>query len=378
MPVFNAEAYLAESIESVLGQTVEDFELIAVDDGSEDGSRAILERFARLDSRVRVVANEKTPGLACGSNRGWRLSRATYVARLDADDVALPQRLSTQIAFLDAHPSVAAVGGAAITIDPSGRQMSVMRSPTSSSVIRATLPRRNCFVHSSVTMRRAALEEVGGYRFNRGGDYDLWLRLSERFDLANLLQPVVLYRVHAGQISIVAVEEVARNNVAFRAAARSRVASGKDPLAGMHELTPEVLEGLALDQSEVDRALEVALLSMASRLADLGRHEDADQLVARASLTLGGRATRAFAAARELNKARVRLNAGRRHAGAAHVLLASRHDPSYTHSRVVAALGDRMNRSHTPRPLRGRSLFRYTKRVFLAIARATPSRTSAT
>lgn len=350
MPVFNAEPYLSEAVESVLEQTLEDLELVAVDDGSEDGSRAILQRFAQLDPRVRVVANERNLGLAATSNRGWRLARAMYIARLDADDVALPERLSSQIEFLDAHPSVAAVGGAAITIDPSGRQISVMRYPTSSSVIRARLPRRNCFVHSSVTLRRAALEEVAGYRFDTGGGYDLWLRLSERFDLANLPEPVVLYRLYAGQTSIVAVEELARNSVAIRAAARSRVASGQDPLAGVHELTPAVLEGLEINQTEIDRALEVAWLSMASRLAELGRNDEADQLVAQASGTLGRRATRAFAAAQELKQAGTLLGAGRRFAGAAHVLLAWRHDPRYTYSRVLAALGDRMNR---PRKVAG-------------------------
>ncbi len=344
MPVFNAEAYLAESVESVLGQTLEDFELVAVDDGSEDGSRAILERFARLDPRVRVVVNEKPLGLAATSNSCWRHSRTTYVARLDADDVALPERLSRQVAFLEAHPTVAAVGGAAITIDPAGRQLSVMRPPSSSSVIRVRLPRRNCFVHSSVTARRAALEQVGGYRFHPGGDYDLWLRLAEQFELANLPEPVVLYRMYAGQTSIVAVEQVARNSVAFRAAARARVASGKDPLAGVAELTPAVLAGLELDQHEVDRALEVALLSMASRLSEIGEQELADQLVAAAARTLGGRATRAFAAARELNKAGTLLGAGRRYSGAAHVLKAWRHDPTYTRARVAAAFGDRLNR----------------------------------
>ena len=197
MPVYNAGDFVSEAVESVLAQTFDELELIAVDDGSSDDSRSILERYARLDSRVRVVRNETNLGLVPATNLGCRLSRSEYIARLDADDVALPDRLASQVEFLDSHPSVAAVGGAAISIDPSGRQISVLRLPSSSAAIRARMPKRCCFIHSSVTMRRDAFEAVGGYRFGPGGGYDLWLRLSERFDLANLPQPVVRYRVHA-------------------------------------------------------------------------------------------------------------------------------------------------------------------------------------
>ena len=343
MPVFNAEPYLAEAIESVLGQTLADLELVALDDGSRDGSRATLERFARADRRVRVVINERNLGIAGARNRGWRLARAPYVACLDADDVALPDRLTRQADFLDAHPSVAAVGGAVITIDGSGRRISTRRYPTRNRTIQSTLLRHNCMAHPSMTMRRACLEAIGGYGSLRTSeDYNLWLRLSERFELANLPEPVVLHRLHLNQISVVSLEQQAREARAVCAAARARRASGVDPLAGVRELTPEILERLRLDEAELAAAAKGELIARAAILADLGHPREAEQLVEEASRWLGPQAAKAFAATTELKRAETLLHTHRPVAAAGHVLLALGREPRQGFSLLAGWLGPRV------------------------------------
>jgi glycosyltransferase involved in cell wall biosynthesis len=343
MPVYNGEAYLAEAIDSVLGQTLHDFELIAVDDASQDRSRAILERFARADDRIRVVANERNLGSSSALNRGWRVARARYIARLDADDMALPDRLSRQVDFLDAHQRVAAVGGAAITIDAHGRHMSVKRYPTTHRAIRSTLLRHNCLSHPSVTMRRAALEAVGGYRFRCAAeDYDLWLRLSERFELATLPEPVILYRLHLRQVSVRSLEHVVRDALLVRGAARARRTSGRDPLAGVEELTDDMLRKLHISDLELRSAVERESIERAAILADLGSHEQAQQLIEQASRVLGPRAARAFEATTALRHAQALLRTRRRVPAATEVLRAFKRDPGYTVSLVVGWLGPRV------------------------------------
>ena len=342
LPVYNGEAYLDEALESVLDQTFTDWEVIAIDDGSRDASRSILERFAAADSRVRILANETNEGISAALNRGWREARGVYIARLDADDVALPERFARQVAFLDAHPSVAAVGSAAIFIDGGGRRLSIARVPTSNRAIKATLPRHNCFNHPSMTLRRAALEAVGGYRFDHVEDYDLWLRLSERLDLANLSEPLILYRLHPDQVSLRVLEDQVRRAIAVRAAARIRQSSGVDPLDGVDDLMPEVVAQLCPDGPEIGAALEPELLTWATILVELGRGEQAEELVEQASRTLGPRAQAAFASARELRLAERSWTSGRPSASFGHVLRAFRHDPVFASSRLHAWLSDRV------------------------------------
>jgi hypothetical protein len=183
-------------------------------------------------------------------------------------------------------------------------------------------------------IRRAALEAVGGYRFKIGHDYDLWLRLSDRFELANLRQPVVLHRLHLGQLTGGALEHQTTAAVAFSWAARQRRALGVDPLTGVPELTPEVLRSLPIDEAKVRSALEHELIARAAILADCGHLADAESLVEHASRTLGPRAEAAFAATLELKCAESLVRRRRRLAAVRHVLLAFKHEPRHTFSLV--------------------------------------------
>jgi len=343
MPVFDGEAYLAEAVESVLGQSLSDLELIVVDDGSQDGSRAILERFAEEDPRLHLIVNETNLGAMAASNLAWQAARAPYVARLDADDVALPDRLSRQVAFLDAHPRVAAVGGAIIRIDSAGRRGATIRFPTGSRGIRRTLRRHNCLAHSAVAMRRSALLEIGGYRLEVAEDFDIWLRLSERWELANLPEPVGLYREHPAQVTFVKLEGQTTAALAVRAAARSRRAGRSDPLDGARRLTPELLERLEVGPEQVATAVERVCLELAAAYELLGHGVEAAALLAQARASLGKRAERAFAAALALKRADVRLGQRRPVSALAQAGLAVLNAPGYSTARLAARLRDRTN-----------------------------------
>lgn len=204
MPVYNARRYLAEAIESVLAQTLDDFEFICVDDGSTDGSSAILSDYARRDARVRIVSRPNT-GVWKALNDGIEASRGKLIARMDADDVSLPQRFEKQVAFLDAHPEVVAVGCPVLIIDADGAPLREMPHPprlTHDEIDSAHLTGGGqVFFHPTLLFRRDALEQVGLYRnWPAAQDLDLFLRLAEIGKLANIPDVLLKYRQHMGSV----------------------------------------------------------------------------------------------------------------------------------------------------------------------------------
>jgi len=209
MAVYNAAPYVEESLASVLGQSLCDLEVVVVDDGSTDGSAAIVERLARSDPRVRL-ARQENRGLPAALNAGLTHARAPFVARMDADDISLPERLARQADFLDAHLDVAVVGGAVRTF---GRARgNVWRYPVNPADVAAALLFVNPIAHPAAMFRRAAVEALGGYdEGNRyGEDYALWAVLSAEHRLANLAEVVLRYRVHGDQMGAVRTDEVRR------------------------------------------------------------------------------------------------------------------------------------------------------------------------
>jgi glycosyltransferase involved in cell wall biosynthesis len=200
MGVHNGAPWISRAVESVLAQTLADLELIVVDDGSTDATPGLLAAVG--DPRLTVEAQPRA-GLARALNRALARARAPLVARLDADDMALPPRLARQRAFLDAHPAVGLLGTAARVVDESGHPVGAIQPPEDDDAIRRALIRRNPFVHSSVMLRRALVEQVGGYdvSFAVAQDYDLWLRLSRITRMANLAEPLVVRRLVAGRVT---------------------------------------------------------------------------------------------------------------------------------------------------------------------------------
>jgi glycosyltransferase involved in cell wall biosynthesis len=198
LPLFNAERYLAEAVESILAQSFRDFELLVHDDGSTDGSLRILRDFSRSDPRV-IVSSSPNQGITPTLNFLLRKAQAPYIARMDADDVAFPQRFERQVGYLDSHPDCVLVGGRIVLIDPEGRKLKVFQLPTSHAEIDAeNLRGRMAIAHPVVMMRATAIKKVGGYRegFTHAEDIDLWLRLAEVGRLANLDEVLLYYRQH--------------------------------------------------------------------------------------------------------------------------------------------------------------------------------------
>lgn len=200
--VYNGERFIAQTLDSVLAQTFADWRLIVVDDRSTDRTAAILADYAGRDPRIVVVPGPHQ-GIAAAANAGLAHVTAPLVARLDADDIALPERLQVQHDFLARHPDVLAVGSDVMLIDENNRRLRRRRAPVGWQKIRDILQTRNCMCHPSATIRASALKQIGGYRdkFRNSLDYDLWLRISEIGKIENIPQDLLFYRRHAAQVS---------------------------------------------------------------------------------------------------------------------------------------------------------------------------------
>lgn len=199
MPVFNAGKYLHEALESIRRQTFVDWEMIAVDDGSTDGSGEILGHHAKHDSRIRVVSRPNT-GIVGALNDGLQECRGRYVARMDADDISLPQRLERQVAHMEHHPDCVALGSWVTFIDPQGWKLFRWEMPhTHKAIVQDLLGGgMSGLVHPVVMFRAGTLKEVGGYReeFQWVEDVELYTRLASLGHLAILREHLLLYRQH--------------------------------------------------------------------------------------------------------------------------------------------------------------------------------------
>lgn len=194
MPVYNGMRYIREAVDSVFAQTFTDFELLIVDDASTDGSRAYLASLA--DPRVRVVTNEVNLGQTATLNRGLSLARGAFIARLDQDDVCLPERLERQLATHEARPDVALSCTWEYTIDSLGRRRRIWRAGIANrGEFLGTLAVGKVPVwHPSVMFAADAVRAVGGYdpSIVLAEDYDLWLKLALAGHNAAVVQPILL------------------------------------------------------------------------------------------------------------------------------------------------------------------------------------------
>jgi glycosyltransferase involved in cell wall biosynthesis len=201
MAVHNGERHLPPAIESILGQTFDDLELVVVDDASTDRSRAIVESYD--DARVRVLVNTENLGLTRSLNRGLAETRGRYVARQDADDLSARNRLALQIGHLEQHPEVALIASAYRRIDDDGRDQGSRAAPLATLDVRWRLLFLNAFAHSSIVFRRSSVVELGGYdeAVLYAQDYDLWSRIAERHEVAALPEELVSYRRSAASMT---------------------------------------------------------------------------------------------------------------------------------------------------------------------------------
>jgi glycosyltransferase involved in cell wall biosynthesis len=198
MPIYNTQRYVAEAIASITAQTMTDWELIAVDDGSTDRSADVVADLASHDSRIRLL--RLTHRGVANVNHGLAATRAPYVARMDSDDWCEPDRLQRQVDFLDTNPGCVAVGTWLIRTDPQGNPAGEQKPPLDHATIDAALMRGDgsSITQGTTMYRRAALDRVGGWRDRHGWveDMDLYLRLAEVGQLANLPEFLYRYRRH--------------------------------------------------------------------------------------------------------------------------------------------------------------------------------------
>lgn len=194
LPVYNAEKYLAESVESILRQTHENFELIIINDGSKDNSAAVVKSFS--DPRI-VYIEQENAGLAATLNRGISTAKYEYIARQDNDDISEPQRFEKQIEFLEANKDVALVGSWASIIDENGQAVNRHHKHfVNNAELKFALLFDNPFVHSSVMFLKSAWKKAGGYNTDRAifEDYYLWSSLSKHYKIANIPEYLLQYR----------------------------------------------------------------------------------------------------------------------------------------------------------------------------------------
>jgi glycosyltransferase involved in cell wall biosynthesis len=202
MPVYNGARFLRVAVESILSQTFRDFDFLIVDDGSTDESPAILREYAARDSRIRIES-QPNAGIAGALNVGLTLTQATYVARMDADDIASPERLERQLAVMESDSSVVACGTQAEEIDAEGQIRCAIQYPTTSVRLKLALLTKPPFLHPTTMLRRSALLAAGGYTSGCPiEDCDLWWKLATRGNFACTPDVLLRYRVHGANYAI--------------------------------------------------------------------------------------------------------------------------------------------------------------------------------
>lgn len=198
MPVYNCELYIEEAVESILNQTCSDFEFLIIDDASTDNTVSIIKSYQ--DSRIQLIEKPLNTGLTNSLNLGLRLARGKYIARMDGDDISVPERFAKQITFLEANPDVV-LCGAWFNIVGSNKLVKV---PEHHDAIKLALLRGNCIAHPTVMIRKEILDEFSiTYEEHKEAaeDYDLWVRLLMLGKLHNLQEVLLDYRMHNAQVS---------------------------------------------------------------------------------------------------------------------------------------------------------------------------------
>lgn len=203
MPVFNGQDYVKDAIDSILSQEFKDFECIIINDGSTDHTQPILTSYR--DRRIKIISHKHNQGIVPSLNDGINISSGTYIARMDADDISDPKRLSIQVKFLDNNPRVAVVGTFLKITTPSGKLLFTIEQPTRDQAIKRFLLQDSCLAHGSVMMRKKALVDVGMYNPSKqvihAEDYDLFTRLAAKYELANIPQYLYTRKEHQESVS---------------------------------------------------------------------------------------------------------------------------------------------------------------------------------
>lgn len=194
MSVYNGEAFVAKSVESIVKQTYGDFEFIIIDDGSTDNTPKILKKYTEQDKRIRII-KQKNQGLTRSLNRGASLAQGMFIARLDADDISMPERLERQVRYLVDNPDVVVVGSCAGPISGEDTVFNLVKDGIREGAVRVDISMQNFLPHSSAMFRKDIFEKCRGYdeSFKVSQDFDLWNRMS-RFGNVDVLNEILVKR----------------------------------------------------------------------------------------------------------------------------------------------------------------------------------------
>jgi len=198
MPVYNSQTYLQESIDSMLGQSYKNFEFIIVDDGSKDKSNNIIKKYS--DKRIKLITHKTNLGIVASLNEGLAIAKGKYIIRMDSDDISFPDRLKTQVDFMESNPEVGVCGS---WIEVFGTSNYIWRPPTSHEEIKVLLFVESALAHPSVCIRREILTKYElqyDKKYQYVEDYKLWIELSKITKLANVPAVLLKYRTHNTQI----------------------------------------------------------------------------------------------------------------------------------------------------------------------------------
>ena len=198
MPVYNCERYVKDAIQSILNQSYTNFELLILDDNSSDSTKTIINEFT--DLRIKLIEKSKNTGYTNSLNYGLSIAKGTYIARMDGDDISIPERFAKQVAFLELHPDVIVCGTNYKIIGTN----KVKILPETHEDIKIELLKNTCFGHPTVMIRKEILDRYDlMYDIEKepAEDYDLWVRLLKYGRLYNLNEVLLHYRVYDGQVS---------------------------------------------------------------------------------------------------------------------------------------------------------------------------------
>lgn len=309
MPMHNAAPFVGMAIDSILTQTMGDFVFYIVDDGSTDGSGAIAAAKAAGDPRIHLITQPNS-GIVASLNRMLELVDTEYVARMDADDVALPLRFEKQLARLEAEPRLGALGTQFIEIAADGRVLDAnFRQPTGAAAIRDALADRQPIGNPTAMFRTRALRDAGLYRqpFSHCEDYDLFLRLADIADIENLPDVLFHYRRSPGQMSTFNHAIQTRQACYARFAHEERMAGRRDPFEGLDTLPPTTELDAFMGRNGVGASLEAAILTQLRYTVATMRDAEFDDYCIKVAdgiaVTGGGRTVLRCVAARRFDRA---------------------------------------------------------------------------
>lgn len=248
MAVHNDAPFLDDAIQSILTQDLGVFEFVIIDDGSTDGSRDIVEGYRLQDTRIRVITQENI-GLTASLRKGVAESTGDLIARMDGDDISLPNRLSRLTSYLNSDPACALVGGNCELIDTNGERIGDRRINPHDA--HAAIKTRVIYQHGDVIFRRKAYDAVGGYRpgFRYAQDLDLWLRISEKYRIAKIADVTYRLRISPGMISSAKRAQQQRYAHIARRFAKERTSVGHDSYDEIEKLMVNASSQLSEDRS---------------------------------------------------------------------------------------------------------------------------------